>query len=428
MKIKYIANASVFLEGINTKVLFDPWITFDNFSDSNYYNFPENKYSKKEIADLKPDFIYISHSHPDHLDEITLNLFSKETPIVIANFTNAYLKRNLNSMGFKNVLTSKDNIIEMNKGDFCYLEPAETTPELDSISFFQIDEYKILNLNDNVSNFSQSERIAKKFGNIDLAFLPYCGFGPYPMSYDSLNKTQKKKAHKQKVKKAQENFIKYIKKINPDYVVPFAGEVLMGGPQKAPVYRFDGSGIGKKKECIENAIKEIDFNYVLMSPNCTFDFINKKFSGKFIDNDFTQFDKYLTEISEKTGKYEEGGHFYVSKKSQIDLSKSLEKALANLSQSREKRGLPVPSRRVFLDVFEQELLYELNLEDNKVQRHIKNGKLGDEYEIFRMNYSMLLALLTRHVTWSNIEEDIHYFREPDIYDGNLDFLMNFLAL
>ena len=43
MKIKYIANASIFLEGKNTKVLFDPWITFDNHSDSNYYNFPENK-------------------------------------------------------------------------------------------------------------------------------------------------------------------------------------------------------------------------------------------------------------------------------------------------------------------------------------------------------------------------------------------------
>ena len=43
----------------------------------------------------------------------------------------------------------------MNKDDFCYLEPAETTDELDSISFFQIDNYKILNLNDNVSNFNQ---------------------------------------------------------------------------------------------------------------------------------------------------------------------------------------------------------------------------------------------------------------------------------
>ena len=93
-----------------------------------------------------------------------------------------------------------------------------------------------------------------------------------------------------------------------------------------------------------------------------------------------------------------------------------------------KRGLPVPSRRVFLDVFEQEHLYELNLKDNKVERHAKTDDLGDEYEIFRMSYAMLLAFLTRHVSWSYIEEDIHYYRQPDIYDENLDFIMNFLAL
>ena len=121
MKIRYISNASIFLEGKNSKVLFDPWITFNNVSNSNYYNFPENKYSKKEIANLKPDFIYISHSHPDHFDPVTLKLFNKKTPIILANFKNAYLKRNLNQIGFKNVLISKSNVINMNKGDFCYL-------------------------------------------------------------------------------------------------------------------------------------------------------------------------------------------------------------------------------------------------------------------------------------------------------------------
>ena len=105
------------------------------------------------------------------------------------------------------------------------LEQAATTPEVDSISFFQIDDYKIINLNDNIANFEQSERIAKKFGSIDLALLPYTGFGPYPMSYDNLNTDQKMIAHKKKVKQARDNFVKYIQVINPDYVIPFAGEV-----------------------------------------------------------------------------------------------------------------------------------------------------------------------------------------------------------
>ena len=70
----------------------------------------------------------------------------------------------------------------------------------------------------------------------------------------------------------------------------------------------------------------------------------------------------------------------------------------------------------------------MDLNNNKVQRCLKTEDLGEEFEIFKMNYSMVLALLTRHVTWSNIEEDIHYYRKPDIHDANLEFLMNFLAL
>ena len=427
MKIKYISNASIFLEGKNSKVLFDPWITFNNNSNSNYYNFPENKYSKKEIANLKPDFIYISHSHPDHFDPVTLDLFNKKTQIILANFRNAYLKRNLNQIGFKNVLVSESNFVSMNKGDFCYLEPAETTDELDSISYFQIDGVKILNLNDNVSNFRQSEEISKKFRGIDIAFLPYCGFGAYPMSYDNLSKKQKQSAHKKKVLSAKKNFVKYINKINPNYVIPFAGEVLMGGIKTAP-YTFNGTGIGKKKDCVEYALKKVKFNYVLMSQKCIFDFKTKKFKGKFQDNNFLQYKKYLNLISKKKSKFEKNGEFYISKNYHVDLTKSMEKALNNLNNNRKKRKLKIPKRKVYIDVLEQNYIYELNIKSNKVIKRKKNQKLKGDFEKFKLNYSMLVGLITRHFTWTNIEEDINYYRKPNTYDENLHFLMNFFTL
>ena len=428
MKIKYINNASIFLEGNHTKVLFDPWYTFDNHSDSNYYNFPECRYSKKEIADLKPDFIYISHAHPDHFDEISLNLFGKDIPIIIADMSNPYLLRSLNNIGFHNILFSKNNRVEMNNNDFCYLEPAETSPEVDSISFFQLDDYKILNVNDNIENFAQAERIAKKFGSIDLACLPYTGFGPYPMSYDSLDREQKMSAHKQKVIKAQDNFVEYIQKIRPNYVVPFAGEVLMGGPIKGQVYLFDGSGIGTKRACIENAKKKLDCNYLLMSPGCSFDFTKETFSGEFVDNNFKKHERYLSEISKKSGKFEEGGAFYISEKYRMNLVKTLEKTLINVENSRLRRKLPIPKRKVFIDILEQDHIYELNLKTNTVVTRLRTEDLGEEFEIFKMNYSMLIGLITRHFIWDNIEEDIHYYRKPNTYDQNLHFLMNFLAL
>ena len=131
MKVKYFTNAMVLINGQNTKVLSDPWVTFDNKSNTNYFNFPENKYTKEKIKKIKPDYIYISHSHPDHYDLDTLNLFGKKIKIIIANFENNYFEKTLKRNGFKNVIVPKeDGKIKLNKNDFAYIKPAETTDEL----------------------------------------------------------------------------------------------------------------------------------------------------------------------------------------------------------------------------------------------------------------------------------------------------------
>ena len=62
----------VLINGKNTKVLSDPWITFDNKSNTNYFNFPENKYTKQqntyfliffENFHMKFDLIFIDGGH-----------------------------------------------------------------------------------------------------------------------------------------------------------------------------------------------------------------------------------------------------------------------------------------------------------------------------------------------------------------------------
>ena len=60
MKITYFGNAMMCLEGKHTKLLCDPWVTFDRKSSSGLFNFPELKLSRKEIKSLCPD-LYIYH-------------------------------------------------------------------------------------------------------------------------------------------------------------------------------------------------------------------------------------------------------------------------------------------------------------------------------------------------------------------------------
>jgi len=109
MKIKYFTNSMVLISGKNVSILCDPWITFDENSNTNLYNFPETKFSKEEIAAINPDYIYITHTHADHFDKITLNLFDKNIPVLCADYKNNFTEKNLKALGFNNVIVCKND-------------------------------------------------------------------------------------------------------------------------------------------------------------------------------------------------------------------------------------------------------------------------------------------------------------------------------
>lgn len=427
MKIKYFTNAMILVEGKNNKILCDPWITFNNISNTNYYNFPENKFTEKEIKKIRPDFIYISHSHPDHYDLNTLNLFGKEISIIIANFKNNYLENTLIRNGFKNVIKPKeDGIIQLNNDDFAYIKPAETTEELDSISFFNIDSKNIINLNDNIENYKQTSLIKNKFGVIDVALLPYCGFGVYPLKYDNLSKKEKLADANKKKQKTRENLLKYIKILKPKYVIPFAGEVILGGKIAKSFRKF--SGIGSKKDAIKYVKKFYkNFSAVFMSPGCVFDVKSNKISGKFYDTDFSKNKKYIDLISKKNNIFEEGGKFYINESLQINLLPLLKKAVKNINYQREKREIRIPKTIPYLSTGNNRV-FKLDLNSENVEILSRNEIKDKSFEIFNMHYSLLLGLLTKHFVFSNVVEDINYYRSPNKYDERLHFLMNFLSV
>ena len=196
MKIKYFTNSMVLLTGKNTSVICDPWITFDAKSNTNLYNFPESKYTKKQIAEIKPDYIYITHTHADHFDKITLDLFDKNTPVLCADYENNFTERNLKSLGFKNVIVCKDTF-KLNSSDECNLFVADVNPEVDSFGVFKIDDLVLLNANDVIYSKNQMDEIGKNF-KIDFAMIPYAYQGPYPAFYENLSSKDREIKAKEK--------------------------------------------------------------------------------------------------------------------------------------------------------------------------------------------------------------------------------------
>ena len=90
MKIKYIYSACLEISTPSCTILTDPWFTEGAF-DGTWYQFP--KIDPFEYIS-EPDYIYISHIHPDHYDPKFLHiLFDKfgVKPILIPDLDNNYL-------------------------------------------------------------------------------------------------------------------------------------------------------------------------------------------------------------------------------------------------------------------------------------------------------------------------------------------------
>jgi UDP-MurNAc hydroxylase len=425
MKVTFYVNAMVLLESNETKVLCDPWITFGNNSDSIYYNFPENPFSKKDIENLKPDYIYISHSHPDHYDPKTLNCFSKKTPVIIAKFKYDFLRRNLQAIGFENIIIS-DPIkgLPLNNKDHCWIIPAAETPELDSVATFRLGSKSAVNLNDNILNIEQSNLLKKQLGNVDLALIPYTGYGPYPMCYDNLKDDEKARAALEKKISKYDEFITQISLLQPDFVLPFGGGVALGSYN---VKRLKYSGMGIPDEAVRIAKNDLDFEGLLLSPGSCYDINSRELKKGYPQPTEKQNELYLEALEKKPDFFEQGGKFYIEESQQKDVIRLLQ--TARQKQKKWQDMKEIVSEKVFFIDIKKNYLYRFSLANVEVSK-VQHDAIKDEaYEIFRMPYSLLIGLLTGLYKISDVEDShISYFRKPNTYDPDLHNLMNHLHL
>ena len=442
MKIKYFTNSMVLVSGKNLSILCDPWITFDENSNTNLYNFPETKFSKEEIASIKPDYIYITHTHADHFDKITLNLFDKNTPVLCADYKNNFTEKNLKALGFNNVIVCKnDESYKFNNEDECNLYVAEINPEVDSLGIFKIDGLTMLNANDVVYSKNQMDEIGKKF-NFDIAMIPYAYQGPYPAFYENLTlKEREDKAKKKKVRN-YDLMLKFIDSIKPKNVFPFAAGCVYGG-KKAKQYAYYGVGTAQEgvKYCKD---RNQNFTEILINGGEEYDFETQKSSAEFVPITHEDQHEYLERISKNKSIFDEefisdklekfyphnelsSDIFIIGKNYHQNLKRILKKARANQIRWQSKMNI-VSDKAFFIDVGHKHL-YRMSLADDTVET-IKEEMIKDtNYEIFRCSYSLLMGLVTGHFNYSNVKTGLmSFYRKPDNFDPNIHILMSYLQL
>tara|TARA_B100001013_G_scaffold343840_1_gene272466 strand:+ start:1278 stop:2633 length:1356 start_codon:yes stop_codon:yes gene_type:complete len=448
MKIKLYRSATVGIISDNYKLLTDPWLTDGEYYGSwSHYPYFDLKKNLNEINSYNG--IYISHIHPDHCSEKTLNQIRKTMPIFIHKYHSPFLKYKLEKYGFKVVeiengktfTLSKDLNITIYAADNCdpqicykftgcanFLEKGGSQ-QIDSLAVINNNKYSILNINDCPYDLSSNvlEEINKKFNKIDVLLSGYGGAGPYPQCFENFTLEEKEIEGRKKEINFLNQTIKYIKKINPSFYLLFAGtytltghlsnlQNLRGVPNIDKAYDYIFQYI--KKEPYLSKIKPIKIN-----PETEFDISEEKTSATYQKLNIIDYKNYIKNILlPKKLDYENGE---IADFDEI-------KELASLSHKRylnklEKLNIKLDTD-ILLEIFDKYIIIPFNKKRLDV---INKDKFFEKnkYVIYKLNPNLLKKILNgpKYAHWNNAEIGSHikFYRNPNIFDRKLYLSMSY---
>ena len=246
MKIRKLGSTTVLIETQDARILCDPWLT-DGAYYGSWCNYPPINLDEYDLSNL--DYIYISHIHPDHFDPRTMERVNSSTPVLIHNYHQPFLKRNIERIGF-NVI-ELDNGVSFDVSDTtkftiyaadncdpticghmfgCVNKDINGSTQLD-LCVIEDDEFTLVNTNDCPFEIAEKAltEVKKKHKKIDFALVGYTSASLYPhcmMHYDDAEmEIGIQRARLRGLTTAQRT----LETLQPKFYMPFAGTYILGG-------------------------------------------------------------------------------------------------------------------------------------------------------------------------------------------------------
>jgi UDP-MurNAc hydroxylase len=224
MKATSIGHAGILIETGTRTIVCDPW--FVPAFWASWFVFPRNDHIPSDVmAKLeRPNYLYISHQHGDHLDEAWLaNHIDKSTPVLLPDFATRELERQLNRLGFTNFIRTRNGeMTDLGNGlrVAIHVETAIADgPGGDSAMVIEDGTSRLVNQND-CRTGDLSELL--QHGPVDMHWLQYSGAIWYPMVYDQPREELIALA-RSKVESQFARSIRYVDALGARVVVPSAG-------------------------------------------------------------------------------------------------------------------------------------------------------------------------------------------------------------
>ena len=111
MRATSLGHAGILIECEAGSILCDPW--FEPAFLGSWFVFPRNDQLSDDLRERieQADFLYISHLHGDHQDELWLaEHLRRDIPILLPGFPTREQQRTLTRLGFRNFIRTTDTV------------------------------------------------------------------------------------------------------------------------------------------------------------------------------------------------------------------------------------------------------------------------------------------------------------------------------
>jgi UDP-MurNAc hydroxylase len=216
MKFTILSHASLCVEHNGVKIVSDPWLIGSCYWRS-WWNFPEPP--KELIDNLNPNFLYITHLHWDHFHGASLKkLFAPETPILVPKVPTRRMVRDLEWLGFRNVIEIHHGG-QVRLGEDFTLKSYQFGPGVDSAMLLHGGGYTIFNCNDCKYFGLPLRQITRSFPKVDFVLRSHSSASAVPYCIEGY------KEHFPELRRQEdyiEEFSRFALFVGARYAIPFA--------------------------------------------------------------------------------------------------------------------------------------------------------------------------------------------------------------
>jgi UDP-MurNAc hydroxylase len=434
MKLQYVANACFLITlGGGQRILTDPWFTGP--CQQTWWNFPPAPDRLvEEIRQSRPDFLYISHLHHDHLHAQSLASFDRGTPVIVGAMNTPNLKNALAALGFRTLLetpfetrtplanTGADLVLFKDFHGNTLGDDTQVEYDLDtSLYLFDADGTRLFLAVDNTILPVDAVRIVAEWGAPGIAQLPYVSASLFPMAMDDYDDARKHAEMTRLRARTAANFRELTRALGPKRVIPAGGEYVLGGPAAA-LSRFLPQPLASE---LTAELASIGMG----------DALAKLYPGDELDSatlnvardpdagfrDFTDADRaaYALSLADRAPRYAE---LALPADAPFDWNRALKKCAANYAARRIKIGFS-PAMDVYLDVRNpagaRRFLFRYALDG--ADAGLCEDVTDRAHLTYRLDERLLFCLINALVSWNAMEASalIGVSREPDVYVHDL---------